>query len=691
MKRRFINETAEATVKLNVRRFTFKTTGRGKMPRKKNTGFDESHFYCKRQRTDSVSCDWHRPTSGINGITRDKYIAHLNSRHLNAFNSRDDGEGGNRNERSRIGKEMIVNFVDNFCPYNFPDPERTFRDVASTDVLDHFYCKRQRAENLSCNWHCPALGINGITRDKYIAHLNSRHLNAFNNLVKGEGGNYSERSAKGKEMIVNFVDNFCPYKFLGPEVTLNGAPTDAMSVVQRTVSLGETNDAPTDAMSVVQQTVSSSALGGMNDAPTDAMSVVQQTVSSSALGETNDAPNDANEQNENYEPAYSDASGQFAREDPIESIRTIYDSAGNTAQLMKWIQAPEFVHAQILDFKSIRERYWNQVSEKRRSSFMFYCAVMHTSLDKAANSQLQAAIDTEYWYEVSRNKVDIETLTGRLKNAILTKQKVFGRFTPKDNIDWLPWHSRSLYFSTRKTMYECFGDFLKLYRTKINIPGTEISHFYFVNPIPLALLNLHSHSMLKNVKRFTAENNNRNTPLYFNDSSSFIRTRCRLGSTSENIIKEHYKRAEENPLYKNSSPLLVRIFLDGALVGWDGTSQTPIIMTIGNLHPDLQVQAASKTLIGYYPDCELDERLPKAALPKKNQQIWHKVIGEITSCFDRYHKGGGITMQYPSVYENQTNSKFITRTFMPYITCIGKKLALLYSSYSTIAYRYRRA
>ena len=358
---------------------------------------------------------------------------------------------------------------------------------------------------------------------------------------------------------------------------------------------------------------------------------------------------------------------------------------------MKWIQAPEFVHAQILDFKSIRERYWNQVSEKRRSSFMFYCAVMHTSLDKAANSQLQAAIDTEYWYEVSRNKVDIETLTGRLKNAILTKQKVFGRFTPKDNIDWLPWHSRSLYFSTRKTMYECFGDFLKLYRTKINIPGTEISHFYFVNPIPLALLNLHSHSMLKNVKRFTAENNNRNTPLYFNDSSSFIRTRCRLGSTSENIIKEHYKRAEENPLYKNSSPLLVRIFLDGALVGWDGTSQTPIIMTIGNLHPDLQVQAASKTLIGYYPDCELDERLPKAALPKKNQQIWHKVIGEITSCFDRYHKGGGITMQYPSVYENQTNSKFITRTFMPYITCIGKKLALLYSSYSTIAYRYRRA
>lgn len=363
-----------------------------------------------------------------------------------------------------------------------------------------------------------------------------------------------------------------------------------------------------------------------------------------------------NEDNE-YEGNFpiSDICGDYtpwgpndSRPDPDSNARWMVSPALVRRSIEKSSRAEELTYTEVfhpnpatlLYPAALIARYEN-LPDKRAASFNFYWKVMHTqrSGGGASISQLQKAIDLEYYMNVTKNGLPVNDIKSRrLRKVIADKLKIFGcqiavHEKLKKNI-WLPNVAQSLYNNARNSLLEVMGEYLNMYQTKIVLSRTRETNFYYVNPVPLAFLNLSGLEMRENMKKFKQLNND--SALYWNKAFS-KRARCRLGTTAEEILKEHQRRVCDNPsIYADSSALLIRIFLDGAQVSqWQNASQTPILMTIGNLHPDLQVTDAAKILIGYYPDVVFDKGVSDEHQSIKRQQMWHCVMGEIIECFEQ--------------------------------------------------------
>jgi hypothetical protein len=313
--------------------------------------------------------------------------------------------------------------------------------------------------------------------------------------------------------------------------------------------------------------------------------------------------------------------------------RKVLDHAG-AAETNTYSPIITFPHVQSLQHEEIINRY-NSLSAKKRSEFNFYWRAMHSQRNGCAISALQKAIDLDYWHHFTHKRIELSSIkSSRLRKSIEDKTKMLGTQNPeKEQV--LPNLAKSLYHSARGSVLKVLGEYLNLFQVEISVMDWLVrpSMFYFVNPVPLCFLNLAGLEMREQLNTFKEHCSD--SALFWNEDVS-TRTRCRLGTTAEGIIQEHYRRAATTPKYANSHPLLIRIFLDGAVVSsWKQASQTPILMTIGNMHPDLQVTMAAKVLIGYYPEIHLEDDLPIPQQAVVRQQVWHAVMGEIIECFEQ--------------------------------------------------------
>lgn len=377
------------------------------------------------------------------------------------------------------------------------------------------------------------------------------------------------------------------------------------------------------------------------------------------------------EEEEGYQEI-DDSPGQVAGKDRIINIRKRLDKKNMVGNKLVFENFEAFHHEEKLDPSHIVSRFrrLEEVCPKKMKQFKFFCQVMHLSVGAGSN-QIQQAIDLEYSRQVETKDIKIEDIRcPRIRQSVKGKERLIS-VEAGPATGWLQTGSRALSFSARKTLVKVLGEFLNLFQVEIAVPKTLKTKFYFVDPIPLCLLNLRSRKMLKNLEAFNKRSND--DAMYLNSKSK--RSSGRLGSNIESIMLQHYNRGITDKRYSNSSPLLIRVFQDAAKVSdHSQNSVTPILMSIGNLHPDLQVQLPSKTIIGYFPRVRLSKGTDKPETIEHagiRQQIWHVIMGEIIECFEQYHIGNGITMSYPGGYEKKSRSiqdkGFIERKFFPYI------------------------
>ena len=307
---------------------------------------------------------------------------------------------------------------------------------------------------------------------------------------------------------------------------------------------------------------------------------------------------------------------------------------------------------------------WEQLSELRQKTYTFYATNLVQSVGK---SYMQTALDSHYaqLYKNDLNVLD-KIVSKNMKTRVLQDYN-FGIDIASVGIE-VPEGARALLQSSRKTVLELLGPFFNFYRSKIKVEGTKVNDFFFVDPIPLALLNLHHPEMLPLALDFKSKNPGQDPFLVSHNLST--RWNVRVGTTVDDIFKEHVRRAMMDSKYKGTVPLLIRIFLDGALVSnWTNLSLTPILIGLENLHPDIQVTIAAKTLVGYFPEISLNDG-KKSDGGTLNQKCWHQIMGHVTRIFDSYHTNGGITCEIPGEYNADGSPR--SYKFFPYICAFGE-------------------
>ena len=301
-----------------------------------------------------------------------------------------------------------------------------------------------------------------------------------------------------------------------------------------------------------------------------------------------------------------------------------------------------------------------RLPDKRKNNYKFYAK----SLIQSDKAFLQTAIDAHY----TNLFVKDPKVLGQIKSKGLKAriQKVFDFGNLECPGTYLPELARSLQQNCRKSVLDIFGPFLNMYKSKISIEGSKSEQFFFVDPVPLCLMNLHHPEMLALVKKF--KRTNTDAPFLITPAFS-DRSNMRIGSTVEDIYKEHLKRTENEIAYRGSVPLLLRMFQDGALVSnWSNRSVSPILVGVENLHPDLQTSIAAKTLTGYYPSVTINSGW-KTSGALIRQQYWHGFNGDLINVIETYHRMGGIVIDVPGEY---LDGKMMKIKFFPYICAFGK-------------------
>ena len=324
-----------------------------------------------------------------------------------------------------------------------------------------------------------------------------------------------------------------------------------------------------------------------------------------------------------------------------------------------------FYHIPSMDVSSIAVRL-KGMSQKRKNQYHFYTKALMDS----GESFVQPVIDGHYRALYNADSTILSTLSPQLQ---VTMQKSFGDELGKFECPGttLPQTALLVQQNNRKTVMEAYGPFFKLYRSNITITNSKAESFFFVDPVPLCLLNLHHPDMLSVVKEFKKSSTD---DAFLMSPNLTNRSKMRVGGTVEDIFKEHLSRTELNVSYKGSVPLVLRVYLDGALVSNNSNlSMTPILVGVENLHPDIQTSLAAKTLTGYYPNIKMD-RGKKSQAPTIKQQYWHAFLGDLITVIDTYHDMGGIVVDVPQEYAglgSDTTSMMSTK-FFPYICAFGK-------------------
>ena len=311
---------------------------------------------------------------------------------------------------------------------------------------------------------------------------------------------------------------------------------------------------------------------------------------------------------------------------------------------------------------SIIETTFKNLTDRQKMVYAFYARVLVQSVSK---SFMQTALDSHYTHLYKKDP-SITIKSKKMRNRVRQDFNFTIDMPPLGQE--VPESSRALVQGARKIVLKLFGPFLNIYRAKINVQGSKVNNFFFVDPIPLALLNLHHPEMLSIVRDFKV-NNPGETPFLISPGLSY-RSKFRVGNTVDGIYEEHARRAMNDIKYIGSVPLLIRIFLDGALVSnWTNLSLTPILLGIENLHPNIQATIAAKILVGYYPEISINDGMKKNG-GTIHQQCWHVIMGKVFDVFENYHKKGGISIVIPGEYN--ADGEASTVKFFPYICAFGE-------------------
>ena len=224
----------------------------------------------------------------------------------------------------------------------------------------------------------------------------------------------------------------------------------------------------------------------------------------------------------------------------------------------------------MMDVNSLQTRL-NGLQEQNRNVYHFYARSMALS----CTSPMQAQIDAHYklMYKINPEKTMAEIKSKRMRARVQVTSDSDVSGCPGTK---LPEHAKNLQANCRKSVLTIFGPFFNLYRSKVTIDGSKESTFFFVDPIPLCLLNLHHPEMRTLVKQFKALKPSED-PLIISSTMN-RRGKLRVGSTFEKIYEDHMRKAVTDVGYFGSVPLILRIFLDGAKVSdWTNLSVTPIL------------------------------------------------------------------------------------------------------------------
>ena len=370
-------------------------------------------------------------------------------------------------------------------------------------------------------------------------------------------------------------------------------------------------------------------------------------------------------------------------ENPIIIFRQPGELAGKNTVTTRFQQVVDYtrvrsikygavnVNRTVMKVSSIENRLL-QLTVHRKQYFAFFAKTLIQSISK---SRFQTAIDTHYETMYKSGVITLKDIkNSRLRGRVLQEINIgdtSGKKLPMVGKN-LQEHARSLQDSCRTILFEVLGPFMNLYRSKISVKGANSTYFHFVDPIPLCLLNLHHPEMRSLTRKFQSLPCNMYNDAFIFSSNMNHRASGRIGETVQEIFRIHNERAMNQIEYKGSIPLLIRIFIDAAKVSdFSQRSVTPILIGIENLHPDLQVTIAAKTLVGYYPTVTVKETKGQDDAGVQ-QQFWHVTFGELITIIDSYHDSGGIVIDLPPEYVNKSNISGLGMKFFPYICAFGK-------------------